>query len=529
MAAALVACRPRLAPPAGPARLPEARLLVLIVVDQLGAETLARFEPGLDGGLHRLLTEGVRFDEARHRHAATLTAPGHAALASGLDPRHSGIVGNFWFDRELGEEVYAVEVGDQVTPQRLLGTTIGDWIRAADPAARSYSASRKDRAAVLLGGHDVQAALWYDAETGRFRSGPAYPEESPPWLDGFTTRVPSGRFFGRLWWPQPSTRSLATALGVREPDEGAFERDFPHAVGDATVSPDEAFYYDLTSTPFIDRQLAALARTLILEEDLGADDRLDYLGLSFSALDSIGHLYGAESLEYADALLRLDRVLGELLDFLDERVGRRHLVVAFSADHGVAPLPEVSPSGHGSRREDAADVLCAQRTLAALDRAHGEGEWFLFPGYLDRELITERALEEEAVLATAAAALQRCDAVRHVWTRTQLGAAQPPAGRAARAYWRSFHAERSPDLLAQYQPFFVPVQGTLATHGSPYPYDAHVPLILLLPDRIGRAISTPADTVDLAPTLAGLLGLPRPHHLDGVDRSATVLAASPPS
>ncbi|MGH9381200.1 MAG: alkaline phosphatase family protein [Thermoanaerobaculia bacterium] len=521
-----LACRrgPQLEPPAGAARLPQVRLVVMIVVDQLGWDTLTRLEPALTGGLRRLLDHGVVFSDAHHLHAATVTAPGHAALATGQHPRRHGIVGNDWFDREAGDEVYCVldDDGGTISPRRLLGSTIADWIRAADGRGRVFAASGKDRGTVLLAGHAPDGVYWYDE--GEFVSSAYYADETPEWLALFHEEHPAERWFGTLWEPLPETLAALDALVV-EPDEGAFPRDFPHSLGDNTVTPDDSYYDDVYASPFADAYLGELARALVEAEGLGADAHLDFLGLSFSAPDAVGHDYGPESAELVDTVLRLDRTLGELLDYLEERIGAERLLVALSSDHGVAPLPEARHlAGLEAWREGAHEVVCEQSVLERLQRRFGPGVRFAWPGYVDREALAEAEVDEAAVLAYAAQLLASCPQVAEVWTRDELSREKPPKGPHGSAVWRSFHPLRSPDLLVTYQPWYVPLHSRGTTHGSPWPYDAHVPIILLLPDREGREIRRAVGTVDLAPTLATLLALPRPADLDGVDLTELVLA-----
>lgn len=518
---------PRLQQPEAPAKLPQVRLVLMVVVDQLGWDTLMRLDPLLTGGLRKMLDQGLVFANAHHLHGGTTTAPGHASLATGLHPRRHGIVGNGWFDREHEEEVFCVLDDDleTVSPRRLLATTVADWVRAADARARVFSVSGKDRGAVLLGGYEADAAYWYD-EGGAFASSSYYAEEEPEWLATFDEEHSADRWFGTLWEPLPETLD-ATASVVVEADEGDFPSDFPHPLGDATISPDDTYYDDIYASPFSDLLVAELTRSLVEAEGLGTDEHLDFLGLSFSAMDTVGHDFGPHSAELVDTALRLDRTLGELLAHLEERIGAEHLLVTLSADHGVAPLPEVRHRlGLQARREGASEVMCEQAVGEQLRRRFGPGVRFTWPGYLDVDTLTEAGVDEAAVLAHAAQLTARCPQVARVWTRNELGREKPPEDANSRAQWRSFHAARSPDLVVTYQPWYVPLQGRRTTHGSPWPYDSHVPLILLLPDRAGGRIGRAVGTVDLAPTLAALLALPRPPDLDGVDLSELVMPGS---
>jgi len=510
---------------AGPAAAAPAgrpRLVLILAVDMLGTGELLRFRPLLTGGLARLLDEGAFFAEAYHHHALTWTAPGHATLLTGLNPSHHGVIANEWLDRDTEEEIYCVADSKHGrSPRNLLGTTLGDWLKKVEPRARVFSASGKDRAAILMGGHEADGAYWYDRETGRFVSSSYYPRLAPGWLEAFNDERIPDELFGQAWEPLPVDDSLLPALGLVELDGGAFETGrFPHALGRSVLQPDHDFHADFYGSPFVDRYLIRLARRLVTEEDLGAAGRLDVLALSFSAADAVGHVHGPDSREYLDVLLRLDRNLGEFFDFLRERVGWENVLVALSSDHGVQPLPEVSRTrGRAGRRQTYEDVLCVQQAGRRLDELFGEEDWLVGGFYLDRDALKRRDVSRVRVEAELKRALEQCEAVAAVWTRAELEAPADASDPHARLYINSFHAERSADVLMQPEPFFLARYGRGTTHGSPYAYDTHVPILIAGTGvRAGR-IEERVHTVDLAPTLAGLLGLPVPPELDGVDRS----------
>jgi predicted AlkP superfamily pyrophosphatase or phosphodiesterase len=498
------------------------RLALIVSVDMLGTTELSRFRPVLTGGLDRLLGEGVLFAEADHRHAVTVTAPGHASLATGLHPAHHGVIDNEWFSREEGKEINCVD--DPVhgrSPRNLQGTALGDWVKAASPGSKVFSASGKDRSAILMGGHHADGAYWYDRDTGRFTSSAYYSRAAPAWLEAFNDRrFPDDRF-GHPWEPLALGEEDLAVLGLVEPDTGVFQpAGFPHAIGRPVAQPDEEFYEAFYESPFVDEVLVRLAERLVESEGLGADGALDLLLLSFSALDSVGHDYGPDSREYLDALLRLDRWLNELFGYLDRHVGRDHLLVALSSDHGVAPLPEVRRGrGENGKRLDDGDALCVQRAGRRVDERFGEEDWLLDDLYINPTALGSRGVSRRDVEDTLKAALESCAAVRRVWTRSELeGSSGPPNGD-AELFVNTFHQERSPDLLVQLEPYHLDRSGRGTTHGSPYLYDTRVPIVIVGPGIEPATIREPVSTVDLAPTLAGWLGVPIPATVDGVDRS----------
>ncbi len=501
------------------------RLVLFLVVDQLSPDYLLRFRPLLEGGLAYLLEQGVVFEDAHHEHANTVTGAGHATLSSGCFPRRSGIVANQWLDRASGDEVYCVQGRDyRRSPANLLVTTLADWIKQRDSASRVFSASQKDRSAVLMGGHEADAALWYGGgdwvTTGYYTA--------PSWLDDFNEARWLDQYFGSTWEPLPVPQETLDALGIVAVDEGVYQRAFPYAFGSKTLSPDSAFYGGVLSSPMSDGYLAHLAEQIIDRESLGADDHPDFLALGFSALDYVGHGFGPDSREVLDTVMRLDRTLGELLDFVDTRVGLENTVISLSSDHGVAPMPSLRRARELSGdRADAADVACFQDVGRQLIERFGDDEWLLADLYLNEPAMAAAGIDRDELEDTVARLLEGCDAVERVWTRSELMAAPAPEATAEeerfhRLFANSYHPDRSPDFEIQYRPYYVDRRSAGTTHGSPHAYDTWVPLIIAAPGIDARQETGQVATADLAPTLAGLLGLAPPAELDGVDRSAQI-------
>ena len=511
---------------AGTGSLP--RLVVVIVADQFPYDYLDRFSPLLHGGLRRLLDEGLSFRHATHAHALTATCPGHASLLTGLHPSHSGIVANHWFDRKTGRSVYCVgDARDRRSPRRLQATALGDWLRAAYPQARVFSASGKDRAAVIMGGRHPDGAFWYDKRSGGFASSRYYyPEGVPAWVREFTRQRRADGWFGQGWRPAPVEGVAARAAGVVALDAGLFPDTFPHPLGGLSPAPDTAYYDDLFRSPAVDTLLAGFARTLVEREGLGRDAAPDLLLLSFSALDTVGHRYGPNSAEVLDTVLNLDRELGTLLAFLERRVGAEHLLVAFTSDHGVQALPELRRQ-RGGRRLAAADVACVQNAGRRLQAHYPTPLPWRRGFYLDRQGLAQLGIDRADLDRRVKRALEGCGFIERVWSSVELEAGAGDGGDTwRRLFVNGHHPERSPDYALQMVENFTPVAGRGADHGSPYGYDRHVPLLLLGSGLAGGAIDTPVETVDLAPTLAGLLGLAGvvPADLDGRDRSSRLLA-----
>ncbi len=493
--------------PAAPDTGTDLRLIVLIAIDQFRYDYLTRFRDQYQDGLQRLLTEGAVFTDANLEHYPTVTAIGHATMLSGATPSVSGIVGNDWFDRASGKTVTSVSdpdvklIGAEGTgssPHRLLVSTVGDELkmaakaeRGAPDAPRVIGLSLKDRSAILPVGRAADAAYWWDTRTGRFVTSTYYAPDAPAWVAAFNARKVPASWAGRSW---TLIGAPATVL-KRLPDEDGSEL---YAAG--------------YGSPFGNELLLEFATEAVTRERLGQRGVTDLLSVSFSSNDSVGHTFGPDSPQVRDMAIRTDRILGTLLSRLDRLVGLRHTLIALTADHGVAPLPEslrarAMPGGRIASKELFDPI---QQTLA---RAYGEGKWVLGTSgsspYLNDALIAQLEADPALVRRDAARVAAGLPHVARVYTRDQLLSGAVQDDRVGRRILRGFNAARSGDLEILLEPYWIrQAQGT--THGTPYNYDAHIPLILM-----GSAIkpgeyAAPVALNDLAPTLATLarVGIP---------------------
>ncbi len=450
------------------------KMTIVVAVDQMRADYLQRFSREYIGGLARLNSEGAIFTQARHGHVPTETAPGHAALLTGCFPAQHGIVANDWWDRTTGKEIYSVddtELGK--SPKRELCPSLGDVLKAASPGSKVISISGKDRAAILMGGHKPDLVLWYETSTGEFASSAYYPSV-PDWV--------------KKW--------------------------------DAALGNPADQRKDLRRTPLFDVLTLALARRALEEENLGKHDAPDLLTVSLSATDVIGHQKGPDSLEMHNQLLALDRELGYFLDDLDQRFGRGNYTFALSADHGVLPSPE-SDAGKkmGAVRLNGASFLAAVETdLSKELGAPQKGKtWVVnvnLPNvYLNLPMAKELGVDAARVRHTAARILIRNPAVARVFSPDDLFGKDPAGDPLANMVRRSYHLERSGDLMVVLKEsvlFSDDSPGYSTSHGTPYDYDARVPLVFMgLGIRSGQ-YDQPALAEDLAPTLGHILGLQFP-------------------
>ena len=493
------------------------KLVLLLVADQMEADHLARFEPLFTGGFRRLLDQGVSFTQAYHGHAATLTAPGHASLATGVHPRRHGIVGNWWYDPRRGEEIYAVH-DDEVesSPRQLMTSALGDWIKQAWPQSKVFGASGKDRAAVLLAGRLGDRAYWYESDTANWVSSDYYGGSVPEWVERFNNRRLMDAHFGASWEPLPVPAEILEEIGVTSLDLGPLEERFPHVFGSFGLAPSEGFYGDLRYSPWQDRYLGQFAEELIVAEELGTDAYPDLLALSFSSLDRIGHEYGPDSREALDVLLRLDQDLERLFNFVDRWVGLEQTWVLLSSDHGAGPVPELQAArGLPGRRATQDDVLCFQRVGERLAETLGEESWFLPGRFINPEALKRSGVAREVVEKEAAQLLEECSGVERVWTRGEIEGGVDPSDPYSEEVANHYYPDRSPDFIIRFEEGFLWVRDVASTHGSPYAYDAHVPMLVLAPGVKPARVDRRVLTVDAAPTLAAALGIELPEHLDG--------------
>ncbi len=506
------------------------RLVVGIVIDQLRADYLNRFGDQFgEGGFKRLLEGGAVFTNANYIHVPTYTACGHATFMSGAVPAMNGIIGNEWYDRTTGRRVSSVSDdktrlvggrdGSGMSPHRLLGSTIGDELKLASAGqAKVIGLSYKDRSAILPVGKRPDAAYWFDSSTGNFVTSTYYRSELPDWLKAFNRDNHCFSYFGKTW-----ERMLPESAYARsDKDDAPYEKSpygtkFPYTINGGETKPGTKFIAQFEASPFANDHLVNLAKATIEAEKLGADDVTDLLTISFSANDLLGHAMGPYSQEVHDMTLRTDRTLAELFAYLDKKIGLDQVVIALTADHGVAPIPEqVQQLGYGGRIEakQINDAL-----TAALNQRFGEEKWVLQTVngnvYLDEAAIERRKLDAAEVEAVAGKALLKLPAIVEAFTRSQILAGQMPNTPIARGVTNGFHPQRNGNLVIITQPFYFVGESVTTTHGSPYKYDTHVPVIFYGAGIAAGSFHTVSSPADIAPTLAALLKLETPSNAMG--------------
>lgn len=499
-------------------------LLVILVVDQMRADYLSRFERFWTRGMRRLLDEGAVFEQARYPYLNTVTCAGHATISTGAFPSTHGVILNEWLQRSAGRRMSCTE-DPTVTPlpyggaperighsaHRLRVPTIGDRLRERSPASRVVTLSMKPRSAVMLAGRSGTVTWFSDANT--WSTSTAY--GASPVLASYLDHHPVEAARSAVWERtlEPSAyEGLDDAAGER-PGAG-WSTFFPHPLSGAAGTPDAAFYDLWERSPYSDAYLGAMSGSLVERLQLGQQDQVDLLGVSFSALDYVGHSFGPDSHEVQDTLARLDTVIGDLLHLLDARVGRGRYVVALSADHGVAPIPEQwQAAGHDAGR------LLPQSIRAAAEAALRP----LGPGpHVEQVEYTDLYLSERARTALAKRpdverslvdALSAVPGVARVFTSATLTRAQPSTDPSTRAAALSHAEGASGEIIIVPQAGWITTNSSATTHGSANDYDQRVPLIVMGPRVSPGRYQVDASPADIAPTLGALVNLPTP----GVD------------
>lgn len=523
------------------------RLVLQITVDQLRGDFITRYEERLGaGGFRYLLDNGVYYTNAHYQHANTETIVGHASLATGTVPAAHGMVGNIWFDRELGRQVYNIEdpdyhllsadadvdssteidptqraaKADGRSPNAILSSTFGDELSLHfGGKSKVFGVSVKDRGAVAMAGH-AGKAFWFSKAGGAFVTSSYYYDRYPEWVIEWNARKVPYEFAGRQWSLLHDVSSYRFGDADDRPWETDFPgwgRTFPHAYGDAD---DKYFTTRLTLGPAGDRLVLAFARELVEKEQVGKDDTPDYLSVSFSSTDYVGHLFGASSLEAEDHFLQLDRTLAELLQFIDREVGLEHTLITLSADHGGPDTPGyLNQQGIRNAFYFDTNALDRQPAINRLKEKFGTGEE-LITGYshpyvnLNRELIAELGLDQASVEAAVAEELQRFRGVNRAVSTSALSVNAVPDTLLMRSIRNNFHHKRSGDIYLVFDPnvFINDFDGLIvaSTHGSPWRYDTHVPIVFAGPGIEPRRVSRAVTPYDIAATLAARLGTQPP-------------------
>lgn len=489
------------------------RLVLVITVDQLRPDYLDRWKAQLTGGFSVLVAEGAVFGNAFQDHAVTETAPGHASILSGRWPAHTGILRN---DAGVGDSTAPLleTTGAGASPMRFRGTEFFDWLKVTDPRARALSVSRKDRGAILPIGRAKESVFWY--ANGLFTTSRYYADSLPAWVKRFNALALPFKAAGTTW------SLLLPDTAYKEADGEVYENGgkdytFPHRLPPDSVRAAQA----VTHVPLMDSLTLAFAVAGMDAMKLGKGDWTDVLAVSLSTTDAIGHDYGPDSREIHDQVLRLDRYLDWFLEQVFKRVGRDNVDIVVTADHGVTPFPERSRlRGHPEAIRVSLDTLVRAENAALDSRVGGAaGDWLLFDtGMLfvkNRGRLVAAHVNIDSVLADFLQRAKGVPGVARVDRAVDLAAADTVSDPVARRWLHQVGGVQDVPLVVTLQPWSIWGGSLIAMHGQPSDDDAHVPLIFWGKGFKRGAYGARAAAVDIAPTLARLLGLSALSIVDG--------------
>ena len=527
------------------------KLILQITVDQLRGDMPSSVYDRLEKiGFRYLYENGVVYENAHHRHANTETVVGHATLATGADPADHGMIGNIWFDKELNRVVYNIEddryrlvgegggvdKGSEIDPtQKLAGTegrspaailttTFSDELALrTNGKAKIFGVSVKDRGAVTMAGH-AGKAFWFSKSKGEFVTSTYYYDAYPGWVNEWNKKKLPLAYAGKNWdlMHDKSTYTYGNFDDMPyETNLPGYGIVFPHPFGKADG---KLFTTLLTISPAGDELCLKFAQELVVKEDLGQDEVTDYLSISFSSTDYVGHMFGPSSLESEDNLLRLDKTLSELFAFIDKQVGLKNTLIVLSADHGAAAVPAQLNEFGIDAQYFVADSLDKEKAIEKIKSKYGIAQelisGFNHPYvYLNNDIIREHKLDVNEVARAIAEELVKFKGVAYAVPSIDLVEGKIPDTRLYQQILRNFNPKRSGDIYLVLEPhwFVNDFDGltVASTHGSPWRYDTFVPIIFAGNGLAAKTVFREVQTVDIALTLSKYLRIKAPSGATG--------------
>ena len=527
------------------------KLIVQITVDQLRGDMPQRYLAKMgEDGFKYLFSQGVVFNNAHHQHANTETIVGHATLATGALPSVHGMIGNVWFDNKQGRLVYNIEdvrypllsakadVNQETeidptqrtakssgrSPRNMLVSTFSDELAiASNGKAKVFAVSVKDRGAVSFAGQ-MGKAFWFSKQSGEFVTSAYYYDDYPDWVTDWNKVKPAAKYHQQHWQLLKPSATYEFAQQDDQPWEvklPGFGRVFPHAFGNMSGKYFNTF---LTLSPAGDELTLDFAKAVVINEQLGQDQVSDFLSVSFSSTDYVGHIFGPSSLEAEDNMLRLDRTLANLISFIDKQVGLENSLIVLSADHGAAEVPAYLSSLGMKTKVVTPKEWPKSPGMIALKKQFGFDkqlikEYFHPYLYLDRELIARRKLSLAQVQKSVAAQISKLDGVAVAVTSSDIESGNIPDDYLHTLVANNYHSNRSGDIYIVFDAhrFIADMEGltVAATHGSPWSYDTFVPMIFAGYNLKGKKINKRVSTTDLAVTLSALMGIKAPSGAQG--------------
>jgi len=506
------------------------KLVVGIVVDQMRYDYLTRFESKFgEGGFMRLINNGFNCKNHHFNYVPTYTGPGHASIFTGTSPMNHGIISNHWYDKFTDKSVYCASddsvtaVGvitdkEKMSPRRMKTTTVADELKLhTQNRSKVIGISLKDRGAILPAGHSANAAYWFRGkDDGKFITSSYYSNELPKWVNEFNTNASS---YLKTWETvlpiNDYSESGSDNTNFEEVFKGKELPVFPYKLKE--LAKENGGYDILKATPFGNEMTTDFAISAIKNEGMGDDAITDFLTVSYSSTDYVGHQFGVNSVEVEDTYIRLDKDLDKLFQYLDKQVGKGEYTVFLTADHGAVNVPNYLksqhiPAGYFNKKEFATKVKKALR------------EKFNFNGlvknisnnqiFLDRELIKKHNLNLIEIQEFLAQEIVLYSHVDKAYSGETLSTTQFVTGVGALVQ-NGFHQKHSGDVVFVLEPAVISYPEKGSTHGSSFSYDTHVPLLFYGAGIKKGASLTKTEVIDIAPTISALLGISFPNGCTG--------------
>jgi predicted AlkP superfamily pyrophosphatase or phosphodiesterase len=501
------------------------KLVVGIVVDQMRWDYLYRFYERYDvnGGFKRMMNQGFTCENTLIPYTPTVTACGHSTIYTGAVPAISGITGNFWWDREQMRSVYCTEdktantVGSssalgKMSPKNMLVTSICDELRlATNFRSKVVGISLKDRGSILPAGHNANAAYWYDNSVGSFITSTYYMNELPKWVNDFNSQKWVDKYYEQGWsLLYPANTYVQSTDDEKRYEAKPFGAKFPYDMKSFAGKD----YGKIATTPMGNTLTTEFAKAAVIAEQLGGDNITDFLAVSYSSPDYIGHTFGPNSVESEDGFLRLDKELGGLLDFLDKKVGKNQYTIFLSADHGVAHIPEFSqenklPGGRvfmGDLVKQLNTKLNAKYKLNNIIVSDDN-----YQLHFNHPALDSAKIDEEEVIDWSVKTLSADPGIARVFAIEDLNEI-PLNGTIRKMLNNGYYPRRNGEVQIILQPGYIDAYSTTGTtHGLWNPYDTHIPLLWYGWGIKQGKTNKETYMTDIAPTIAALLKIQMPN------------------
>lgn len=507
------------------------KLVVGIVIDQMRWDYLYRYYDryAANGGFKRMLSQGFSCENTLIPYTPTVTAPGHATIYTGSVPAIHGITGNFWWENEKGYDMYCTQddmeknvgggsVGEgSQSPRNLLVTTIGDELKlATNSRSKVIGIALKDRGGILSAGHTANAAYWYDAAKGNFITSSYYMQELPKWVTDFNAKKFVDKYYEQGWNTlYPLNTYIQSTADDKKYENHAFGKGFPYDLKKYAGTN----YNIVLSTPYGNSLTTEFAKATLVNEQLGADPETDFLAVSYSSTDYIGHGFGPNSIEQEDDFLRLDKELAELLDFIDSKVGKDQYTLFLTADHGVAHVPGFMAENKlpsGSMNPEILKKEINAKLFTEFGKQNLVVSSFNYQYYLNLSAIDSAKLDKKKIMNSIISFVEWQPGISRVFSIDDMMGI-PMNKKMKEMFANGYYPKRSGQVQVVMEPHWIEgfsASGT--THGAWSPYDAHIPLLWYGWGIKQGKTNRETYMTDIAATLSALLHLQMPSGCVGI-------------